>query len=92
MTYPVLQAARGFAKVDVRLGRGAAGWNQMTQIYCGACTRGQKWEGDEGDKLSASHCLMPNDPDSSMSLPYTQSSTEGLSPGVAELLRFPSGV
>ena len=92
MTYPVLLAARGYAHIEVREGSGAAGWNQMSEIFAGACTAGQSWSGGEGGKLAARHCMWPDDPGSTLSQPYIQSSTAGLQPGVRELLRFPSGV
>ena len=92
MSYPVLEAARGFARVEVREGRGAAGWGQMVAIFDGPCDGGQQWKGGEGDKLAARHCLWPDDPASSMSQPYTVAGTGGLQAGRRELLRFPSGI
>ncbi len=92
MSFPVLQAARQFARVEIRIGRGAAGWTQLNEVYSGPCDTGQTWRGDEGEKLAARHCKWPSDPASTMSEPYVVSSTEGLLTGHPELLRFPSGV
>ena len=92
MSYPVLEATKAFARVEVRSGAGASGWNSMATVYDGECERGQSWAGGEGEKLAARHCLWPNDSGSTMSQPYVVSGTAGLEVGRAERLRFPSGV
>lgn len=92
MSFPVLQAARAYARVEVRTGRGATGWSGLQPLYEGECSANQKWEGEEGDKLAVRHCMWPSDPDSTMSQPYIVSGVEGQLVGHPELLRFPSGV
>ena len=89
MSYPLLRLSRDYARVDVRLGRGAQRWEDMIEIFSGPAAEGVEWSGGEGDKLSAKHCSWPTQPGSSLSLPYTVSSTEGLGSGQAEVLEFP---
>ena len=89
MSFPELQSTQAYAKVEVRVGRSAVAWSGMKQVYSGSCDAEDKWHGREGEKLSACYCLMPDDPNSTMSLPVTISGIEGLSPGEAVLRRFP---
>ena len=89
MSYPALQAAQAYAKVEIRSGRGAIGWSRMQQVYAGSCDADDKWKGKEGEKLSACYCLMPDDPNSTMSLPVTIAGVDGLSVGEEDLRRFP---
>lgn len=66
MSYPLLEAERAYAHVEVRQGRGATGWNQLDPCFSGPCTAGQRWDGAEGAKLAVRHCLYPGDPDSTL--------------------------
>jgi len=92
MSFPMLVARKHFARVEIRIGRGAAGWNDLDPFYTGPCTTNQTWSGDEGDKLAARHCMWPSDPDSTMSQPYIVAGVEGLGEGAPERLEFPSGI
>lgn len=92
MSFPLLVARKHFARVEIRIGRGAAGWNQLDVLYEGPCPSNESWHGDEGEKLAARHCMWPSDPDSTMSLPYVVAGVEGLAEGSAEQLEFPSGI
>lgn len=92
MSFPMLIARKKFARVEIRIGRGAAGWNELDVLYEGPCNANKTWRGDEGEKLAARHCMWPSDPDSTMSLPYVVAGTEGLGVGSAEQLEFPSGI
>lgn len=92
MSYPLLRISRAYAHVEVRRGRGAQRWEEMAKVFNGPADRGKEWKAGEGDKLSARHCMWPSDPNSTLSLPYTASGTEGLETGRPELLVFPSGV
>jgi glutathione S-transferase len=90
MTYPVLRISGDYAFVEVRKGRGAIRWRDMTPIHRGPASAGKEWKGAEGEKLAARHCLWPSDPNSTLSQPYEQSSWEGLGTGRPELLVFPT--
>lgn len=92
MSFPVLQSAKSYALVQVRIGRGATGWSGLNPLYEGPCCADQKWQGDEGEKLAVRHCMWPDDPDSTLSQPYIVAGTEGQLVGHPELLRFPRGV
>jgi hypothetical protein len=92
MTFPRLIARKKFARVEIRVGRGADGWDQLAVLYTGSCNANKAWSGEEGEKLAARHCLWPSDPDSTMSQPYLVSGVEGLGEGVPVTLEFPSGV
>jgi hypothetical protein len=92
MTYPMLEAAKAFALVEVRKGHGAASWDNLAQVYRGPCDEDDHWTGGEGEKLSVRHCQWDTDPNSGLSLPYTVTGMAGLGTGQPELLRFPSGV
>lgn len=90
MTYPLLRIAGDYAFVEVRKGRGAIRWRDMTPIHRGPARKGQEWKGAEGEKLAARHCLWDTDPTSTLSQPYEQSSWAGLGTGRAEVLVFPT--
>jgi len=90
MTYPVLQLTGDFAHVEIRKGRGAAGWNDLTPVYSGEGCNGQQWQGAEGEKLAGRCCLMPDDAGSTLSQPYVVAGQNGLDAGSPQLLRFPA--
>lgn len=92
MSFPVLQSAKSYAHVEVRIGRGATGWSGLDPLFAGPCSANQKWQAGEGEKLAVRHCLWPDDPDSTLSQPYLVSGIEGQLVGKPEFLRFPSGV
>lgn len=90
MSYPVLRSNQAFAHVEVRIGTGPAGWNDLEPFYDGPCHAGQQWEGGEGEKLAVRHCMMPDDPGSSLSQPYVVKGESGLGNGQQQLLKFPT--
>ena len=90
MSYPLLRISGAYARVEVRKGRGAQRWDDMTEIFNGEATQGQEWKGDEGDKLSARHCMWPDDPSSTLSLPYTVAGMPLLDVGKPRLRVFPT--
>ena len=92
MSFPMLIARKRFARVEIRTGRGATGWNQLEVLFEGPCNANKAWTGEEGDKLAARHCMWPSDPSSTMSQPYIVAGVDGLEVGVADRLEFPSGV
>jgi glutathione S-transferase len=92
MTFPLLRISGDYAFVEVRRGRGAMRWRDMTPIFRGRAARGTEWKGGEGDKLAAVHCMWPDDPSSTLSLPYEVSSWQGLGTGRAEVLVFPTTI
>lgn len=92
MSYPLLHLTGDYAKVEIRKGRGADRWDDMEEIFNGPADEGKEWKAGEGAKLSGCVCLMPDDPDSTMSLPYSVTGVSGLSTGKAKVRRFPTTV
>jgi glutathione S-transferase len=90
MSYPLLRISGDYALVEVRKGRGSQRWDEMAEIFNGPASQGQEWKGGEGDKLSARHCMWPDDPASTRSLPYTVAGTPLLDVGKPKLREFPT--
>ena len=86
MSYPLLRISQDCEHVEVRNGKGAAGWNGMTEVFSGPANAGDEWRGSEGDKLAACYRLPTG---TTLSLPYIQPSVAGLNTGKADLLIFP---
>ena len=57
MSYPLLRISQDCEHVEVRNGKGAAGWNGMTEVFSGPANAGDEWRGSEGDKLAACYRL-----------------------------------
>ncbi len=92
MSYPLLRISGDYAHVEVRKGRGAQRWQDMEEIFNGEAKRGQEWEGGEGAKLSAKHCIDAKNPASTISLPYTVTGTSGINTGKPNVKVFPTKI
>ncbi len=89
MSFPLLRISDDYAHVEIRKGRGIDRWDDMEEIFTGAAEQGQEWRAGEGAKLSAKHCMMPDDPGSTLSLPVTVSGQNGLAVGEPRVRVFP---
>ena len=92
MSYPLLKISGDYAHVEVRKGRGADRWDEMEEVHNGSASQGKEWEGEEGAKLSAKHCMWPDDPTSTMSLPYTVAGTPLIDAGKPRRRVFPTKI
>jgi glutathione S-transferase len=92
MSFPLLKISGDYAHVEVRQGKGAQRWEEMSEIFKGAATKGQEWKGGEGDKLSARHCQMPDNPNSTLSLPYSVAGSALLDVGKPRKRVFPASI
>jgi hypothetical protein len=86
MSFPLLRISQDCDHVEVRKGKGATGWNGLTEVFSGPAGAGDEWRGGEGEKLAACYRRPTGN---SMSLPYIVAGVAGLNTGRPDLLIFP---